>query len=139
MEDRGLWWKYMRRAAAESSVPARNWRWMLASLGIGAELGLVAGLQRLGMEPARITEEVAATIVRAALFVFVTAWLAAVAVRFGAFSYPKGGRSSSAGGLWTYHRHSQPAVARVRNRPRTCVNIFSWISGLFALLSFGTK
>jgi hypothetical protein len=75
----------MRRAAAESSVPARNWRWMLASLGIGAGLGLVAGLQRLGMELARITPDVAVTIIRAALFVFFTAWLAAVAVRFGRF------------------------------------------------------
>ena len=80
-----LWWRYMRRAAAESSVPARNWRWMLASLGIGAGLGLVAGLQRLGMELARITPDVAVTIIRAALFVFFTAWLAAVAVRFGRF------------------------------------------------------
>src|SRR5271154_6094876 len=85
MEDRGLWWSNRRRAAAESSVPARNWRWMLASLGIGAGLGLVAGLQRLGMEPARITPEVAVTTVRAALLVFVTVWLATVAIRFGRF------------------------------------------------------
>ena len=72
----------MRRAAAESSVPARNWRWMLASLGIGAGLGLVAGLQRLGMEPARVTPDVAVTTVRAALLVLVIAWLATVAIRF---------------------------------------------------------
>jgi hypothetical protein len=85
MEDRGLWWKYLRRAAAESSVPVRNWRWMLASLGIGAGLGLVAGLQRLGMEPARITPEVAMTIVRASIFMFLIAWLATVAIRFGRF------------------------------------------------------
>jgi len=90
MEDRSLWWKYMRRAAAESSVPARNWRWMLVSLGIGAGLGLVAGLQRLGMEPARITHEVAVTIVRAALFAFVIAWLAAIAIRFGRLVQSKG-------------------------------------------------
>ena len=75
----------MCRAAAASSVPRRNWRWMLASLGIGAGLGLVAGLQRLGMEPARITHEVALIIARAALFMFVTAWLATVAIRFGRF------------------------------------------------------
>jgi hypothetical protein len=85
MDDWGLWWKYIRQAAAESSVPARNWRWMLASLGIGAGLGLVAGLQRLGMEPARITPEVAVTIGRAALLMFATAWLATVAIRFGRF------------------------------------------------------
>jgi hypothetical protein len=72
----------MRRAVAESSVPARNWRWMLASLGIGAGLGLVAGLQRLGMEPARVTPDVAVTTVRAALLVLVIAWLATVAIRF---------------------------------------------------------
>ena len=53
---------------------ARNWRWMLASLGIGAVLGLVAGPQRLGMEPARITDEVATTFVRATFFVFMAAW-----------------------------------------------------------------
>lgn len=75
----------MRRAAAESSVPRRNWRWMLAGLGIGAGLGLVAGLQRLGMEPAKITQEVAVTTIRAALLVCVTAWLATVAIRFGRF------------------------------------------------------
>jgi hypothetical protein len=55
---------------------------MLASLGIGAGLGLVAGLQRLGLEPARITQEVAVTAVRAALLVLVIAWLATVAIRF---------------------------------------------------------
>jgi hypothetical protein len=73
----------MRRAAAESCVPARNWRWMLASLGIGAGLGLVAGLHRLGAEPARLTLDVVVTFVRAAVFVFVVAWLVAVAVRCG--------------------------------------------------------
>jgi hypothetical protein len=83
MENRGLWWTHLRRAAAESSDPVRNWWWMLASLGIGGGLGLVAGLQRLGLKPARITQEVAVTAVRAALFVFVSAWLATVAIRFG--------------------------------------------------------
>ena len=80
----------MRRAVAESSVPARNWRWMLASLGIGAGLGLVAGLQRLGMEPARVTPDVAVTTVRAALLVLVIAWLATVAIRFGRLVRCKG-------------------------------------------------
>ena len=80
----------MRRAAAESSVPARNWRWMLASLGIGAGLGLFAGLQRLGMEPARVTPDVAVTTVRAALLVLVIAWLATVAIRFGRLVRCKG-------------------------------------------------
>src|SRR5438105_4568601 len=81
MEKRGLWWKYLRRAVAESSAPARNWRWMLASLGIGAGLGLVAGLRRLGAEPARLSHEVVVTILRAALFSLVVAWLAAVSIR----------------------------------------------------------
>ena len=39
MNERASWWKQLRRAAAESSSPARNWRWMLASLAVGAGLG----------------------------------------------------------------------------------------------------
>src|SRR5262249_51568300 len=38
-----------------------------------------------------------------------------------------------------FTRLSQPAVARGWNRPRTCVNIFSYISGLFPLLLSRTK
>jgi hypothetical protein len=34
--------------------------------------------------------------------------------------------------------HKGPLAAAV-NIARTCVNIFSWINGLFDLLSFGTK
>jgi hypothetical protein len=55
---------------------------MLASLGIGAGLGLVAGLLRLGAEPARLSQDVAVAMLRAAGFVFVVAWLGAIAVRF---------------------------------------------------------
>ncbi|MBN9087565.1 MAG: hypothetical protein J0J01_11705 [Reyranella sp.] len=75
-------WSYLRRAVAESCAPARNWRWMLASLGIGAGFGLIAGLQRLGNEPARVSPEVATVAVRAAVTFFAVAWLAAVAIRF---------------------------------------------------------
>jgi len=82
MEDRDLWWKSLRRAARESSTLTGNWRWMLASLGIGAGLGLIAGLHRQGTEPAHLSQDVVATIVRAALFFFVVAWLAAVVIRF---------------------------------------------------------
>jgi hypothetical protein len=83
MEDRGLWWNALRRAAAESSVPARNWRWMLASLGIGAGLGVVAGLHRQGAAPATLSLDVGVTVIRAAVFAVVVAWLVAIAVRFG--------------------------------------------------------
>jgi hypothetical protein len=55
---------------------------MLASLAIGAGFGLVAGLQRLGREPAQITAEVAMTAVRAAITFFVLAWLGMVTIRF---------------------------------------------------------
>jgi hypothetical protein len=82
MEGRDSWWKYLRRAAAESSVPARNWRWMLASLGIGAGLGLIAGLRRLGPEPAQLTQDVIATTARVALFALVIGWLMAIAIHF---------------------------------------------------------
>ena len=44
---------------------------------------MVAGLQRLGQEPARITPDVAVTAVRAAVVFFVVAWLVVVAIRFG--------------------------------------------------------
>jgi hypothetical protein len=83
MEGRDIWWKDLRQAAAESSTPRRNWRWMLASLGIGAGMGLVAGLFRLGAEPARFSQDVALTTVRAAVFFFGVAWLVVVGVRFG--------------------------------------------------------
>jgi hypothetical protein len=76
-----MWHGYLRRAVAASCVPARNWRWMLASLGIGAGFGLVGGLHRLGKEPARLTPDVAASTVRAAIVLFVLVWLVAVAVR----------------------------------------------------------
>jgi len=83
MEERGSWRRALRKAVAESCAPRRNWRWMLASIGIGAGFGMVAGLQRLGQEPARVTPEVALTTVRAAVVFFVLAWLVVVAVRFG--------------------------------------------------------
>jgi hypothetical protein len=83
MEDQGLWWKYLRRAAAESSAPAGNWRWMLASLAVGAGLGLVAGLHRQGKEPAHLSLDVLMTIVRASVFVLVVTWLIVVAMRVG--------------------------------------------------------
>ena len=75
----------LRRAVAESCAPRRNWRWMLASLGIGAGYGVVGGLYRLGSAPASITPEVAMTSARAALVFFVVAWLVAATVRFGRF------------------------------------------------------
>lgn len=55
---------------------------MLASLGIGAGFGLVAGLQRLGREAAQITADVALTAARAAITFLVLAWLVVVMVRF---------------------------------------------------------
>jgi hypothetical protein len=75
-------WEHLRRAVAESCAPRRNWRWMLASLGIGAGYGVVGGLYRLGSAPASITPDVAMTSLQAALVFFVAAWLVAVAVRF---------------------------------------------------------
>ena len=78
-----MWSDDLRKAAVESSNLGRNWRWMLASLGIGAGLGLVAGLLRLGAEPARLTLDVALAAVRVAVFAFVVAWLVVVGVRFG--------------------------------------------------------
>ncbi len=78
-----LWRRYLHQAVVESSAVGRNWRWMLASLGIGAGLGLVAGLQRLGAEPARLSGDVVMATIRAAVIVFVVAWVAAVGVRFG--------------------------------------------------------
>jgi len=78
-----MWLGGLRRAVAESCVPSRNWRWMLASLGIGAGFGVIAGLHRLGSAPASITPEVAMTSLRAALVFFAVAWLIAVAVRVG--------------------------------------------------------
>lgn len=85
MAKRGMWLKDLRRAAAESCVPARNWRWMSASFGIGAGFGLVGGLYRLGSSPATITSEMAATSLRVALVFLAVAWLMAVAVRLGRF------------------------------------------------------
>jgi len=89
MNDRTSWWKRLRRAAAESSSPARNWRWMLASLAIGAGLGLVAGLHRQGKEPAHLSLDVGLTVLRAAVFVFVVVWLVVVAKRALAASPPR--------------------------------------------------
>ena len=83
MKERGNWWRPLLRAVAESCAPRRNWRWMLASLGIGAGFGLVAGLQRLGQEPARVTQDVAVTVLRVAVVFFVVVWLVVVAIRFG--------------------------------------------------------
>jgi len=56
---------------------------MPASIGIGAGFGMVAGLQRLGQEPAGVTLDVAMTAVRAAVVFFIPAWLVAVAIRCG--------------------------------------------------------
>jgi len=81
MNEQTLWWTRLRRAAAESSRPARNWRWMLASLAIGAGLGLVAGLHRQGKAPAHLSLDVLVTVVRASVFVFVIVWLVVVALR----------------------------------------------------------
>ena len=81
MSERDLWSKRLRRAATESSSPARNWRWMLASLAIGAGLGLVAGLHRQGKEQAQLSLDVGLTVLRAAVFVLVVVWLIVVAKR----------------------------------------------------------
>lgn len=78
-----MWRTDLGRAVAESCAPARNWRWTLSSLGIGAGFGLIAGLHRLGNQPATITSEVALTCGRAALAFFAVGWLVAVAIRFG--------------------------------------------------------
>lgn len=82
MEERGPW-RSLHKAVAESCTPRRNWRWMLASAGIGAGFGMVAGLQRLGQEPARVSPDVALTALRAAVVFFVLAWLVVVTIRFG--------------------------------------------------------
>jgi hypothetical protein len=81
MNERELWSKRLRRAAIESSRPTRNWRWMLASLAIGAGLGLVAGLHRQGKEPAHLSLDVGLTVLRASVFVLVVVWLVVVAKR----------------------------------------------------------
>jgi hypothetical protein len=77
-----MWPSDLRRAIAASCAPHRNWRWMLSSLGIGAGFGLIAGLERLGQEPASITLDVAASTARGATAFLVVAWLVAVAIRF---------------------------------------------------------
>jgi hypothetical protein len=82
VEERGFW-RALRKAVAGSCAPGRNWRWMLVSIGIGAGFGMVAGLQRLGQEPARVSLEVVLTMIRAAVAFFLLAWLAAVTIRFG--------------------------------------------------------
>lgn len=82
MEERGSW-RSLRRAVAESCAPRRNWRWMLASAAIGAGFGMVAGLQRLGQEPASVTPDVALTALRVAIAFFALAWLVVVTIRFG--------------------------------------------------------
>jgi hypothetical protein len=91
MAERGMWLGDLRRAAAESCAPQRNWRWMLASLGIGAGFGLIGGLYRLGDAPATITSEVALASVRVALFFLVVAWLVATAVRLGRSLWARNG------------------------------------------------
>jgi hypothetical protein len=78
-----MWLGCLRRAVAESCAPKRNWRWMLASLFIGAGFGLIGGLHRLGSGPASITPDVAMTSARVAVFFFVVTWLVAATVRFG--------------------------------------------------------
>jgi hypothetical protein len=78
MKERG----FLRRAVAESCVPRSNWRWMLSSFGIGAGFGMIAGLQRLGQEPARVSPAVAGTVLEAGVTFVVLAWLAVVAIRF---------------------------------------------------------
>ncbi len=83
MEERGSWRRSLRKAVAESCTPRRNWRWMLASTGIGVGFGMVAGLQRLGQERASVTPDIAMTAVRAAIVFLVVAWLVVVTVRFG--------------------------------------------------------
>ena len=82
MRERGLLGRSLRRAVAESCTPRRNWRWMLASLAIGAGYGMIAGLQRLGQEQARITLAVALTVLEVAVTFLVLAWLAVVTIRF---------------------------------------------------------
>jgi hypothetical protein len=89
MSEQVLWWKQLRRAAAESSSFGRNWRWMLIALAIGAGLGLVAGLHRQGKEPAHLSLDVGLTVLRAAVFVFVVVWLVVVAKRALAASPPR--------------------------------------------------
>lgn len=83
MAERGTWLRDLRRAVAESCVPKRNWRWMLASLGVGAGFGVIAGLHRLGSSPATITPEMAAMSLRVALVFFAVAWLVVVTARLG--------------------------------------------------------
>lgn len=80
MEQRGFW-RSLRRAVGQSCAPRRNWRWMLASAGIGAGFGLIAGLHRLGQEPASISLEVAMTAARGAVVFLLLAWLVAVTFR----------------------------------------------------------
>lgn len=82
MKERGMWWTYLRRAVAASCVPTRNWRWMLASFGVGAGFGLIGGLHRLGKEPARLSQDVAVAAVRGAVLLFVVFWLVTVTMRF---------------------------------------------------------
>ena len=81
MSERDLWSKRLRRAATESSSLARNWHWMLASLAIGAGLGLVAGLHRQGKEPAHLSLDVGLTVLRTSAFILVVVWLVVVAKR----------------------------------------------------------
>ena len=78
-----MWRRSLLRSVAESCVPRRNWRWMLASLGVGAGFGTIGGLHRLGSAPATITPDVAMMSLRAALVFFAVGWLVAIAVRFG--------------------------------------------------------
>jgi hypothetical protein len=76
-------WKHLYRAAVESSVPARNWRWMLVSFGIGAGFGIIAGLHKMGSEPATFSLGVASVMVQAGLTFLLIAWFGTVAIRFG--------------------------------------------------------
>jgi hypothetical protein len=75
-------WKQLSRAVTESCAPARNWRWMLASFGIGAGFGIVAGLARQGAERASFSLQVAGTMVEVAVTFLVIAWIGIVAFRF---------------------------------------------------------
>jgi hypothetical protein len=90
---RGTWPICLRRAAAESCAPARNWRWMLASVFVGANFGLIGGLYRLGKEPARLTPDIVAGAARAAVIFFGVAWLVAVTIRFGRLLRTRRGQS----------------------------------------------
>jgi hypothetical protein len=71
----------VRTAAVDNCNFARNWRWMLgAPVGMGA-MGLIAGLRRLGSQPATLSPDVVETIIRAALSGFLMAWFVVFVAR----------------------------------------------------------